>query len=74
MESNLSPDPSDTTTLLTQLEPHCSGLHACRPGIYVVTDCGNCEDPNDRIRKLVLELASSVLGRTMQTVARILEI
>lgn len=72
--SVLSPDPSDTkNALLTQLEPHCSGLHACRPGIYVVTDCVSCEDPNDRIRKLVYELASSIRGRTRQAVARALQ-
>jgi hypothetical protein len=39
----------------------------------VVADCVSCEDPNDRIRKLVYELASSIRGGTRQAVARALQ-
>jgi hypothetical protein len=55
-------------------QPHRSGVHPCRPGIYVVADCISCEDPNGCIHKLVLESASSIRGRTGQAVDRVLQV
>jgi hypothetical protein len=66
--------PSHPTRADRTPQPHCSRVHPCRPGIYVVANCISCEDPNDRIRKLVLELASSIRGCTRQAVDRVLQV
>ncbi|KAG2151288.1 uncharacterized protein EDB93DRAFT_1204540 [Suillus bovinus] len=79
MESNLSPDPSDTTNaLLKQLVQIGLGNFAqvgSTPADPAST--WSPSDPmgsNDRIRKLVHELARCIRGRVGQAVARVLQV
>jgi hypothetical protein len=79
MESNLSPNPSDNTNALLNQLVHIGFGNLTAAGSIPTEStlspaASAFENPNDRICKLVHELASSIWGRTRQAVAWVLQV